>query len=428
MRVIAFGTFDPLHQGHIRFFQQARALGTALVVVVARDSWVRARKHREPREPEDVRLRRVRERPEVDEALLGDEWPSEDPYRLLASQRFDVVALGYDQEPADKVVREQLDQRGKKHVALQRLAAYKPEHFKSSLMQTGDAAGLYDLHLHSTYSDGDLSPADLVQRAAEHKLAGVSITDHNGIWSFDEAAATCAQRAMVFIEGIEVSARLQGLDLHVLGYSRAFDRRVLSEGLERTREGYYERAQEMVRRCQAAGFKRLSVAALEQRRAQQADPVYGSYDVARELTRLHGLGYEEARRLTTGGGPCHVPYGPWALTTGEAIELIHEAGGIAVLAHPGLVAYDAGEAVLARLLGSLAKQRLDGLEVYYPYHDEPLTLRLEAAVQRYGWIATGGSDWHGPGRYAAGDSAFGAVGLTGELWKVFLTALDAANA
>lgn len=133
MRVIAFGTFDQLHPGHQHFFRQAKALGSKLVVVVARDSWIRESKKREPREREEVRRERVAERPEVNAALLGDEWPCDDPYRLLSMLEFDVVALGYDQEPANEVVRRELNQRGKEQVKVVRLRPFKPECFKSSL-------------------------------------------------------------------------------------------------------------------------------------------------------------------------------------------------------------------------------------------------------------------------------------------------------
>ena len=132
MRVVVFGTFDRLHPGHDHFFRQARALGSRLVVVVARDSWIRENKKREPREREEVRQQRVAERPGVDRVLLGDEWPCDDPYRLLGVLEFDVVALGYDQEPANAVVRTELDKRGKEHVKIVRLKPYRPLRFKSS--------------------------------------------------------------------------------------------------------------------------------------------------------------------------------------------------------------------------------------------------------------------------------------------------------
>ena len=134
MRVIVFGAFDRLHPGHHNFFRQAGALGSRLVVIIARDSWIRENKKREPREQEEIRQRRVAERLEVNEALLGDEWPCDDPYRLLSALEFDVVALGYDQKPSDETVRMELSKRGKERVRVVRLRPFYPGRFKSSLV------------------------------------------------------------------------------------------------------------------------------------------------------------------------------------------------------------------------------------------------------------------------------------------------------
>jgi 3',5'-nucleoside bisphosphate phosphatase len=428
MHVIAFGTFDSLHQGHHYFFRQARSLGDNLTVVVARDSWIRGQKLRQPREHEAARLQQVRAQPEVDEAMLGDEWPSADPYRLLGSLTFDIVALGYDQQPAAEVVRAELRRRGKGYIRIERLKSYHPGVLKSSQLH-GRETQVYDLHLHSAYSDGDLAPAALVKEAARRKLAGVSLTDHNGVWGFAEAARAALLAGIVLVEGIEISARAENFEVHVLGYSRKFNRSVLRAGLQKTRDGYRDRVQEMVRRCREAGFDRISFAALERSRAGQADPAYGSYDVARELTRRHGLGTAQARRLTTSGGACHVPYGNWAFSIEEAVGLVHRAGGVAALAHPGLVSLEHGAAALDRLLCTLGVARLlDGLEAHHPYHSHEVTRELQAAAAEHGWFVTGGSDWHGPGRYEQTERAFGRVGLAGREWRVFLDALNAASA
>lgn len=136
MRVLAFGTFDPLHEGHRDFFRQARALGSYLTVVVARDSWVAAHKGRVPQTGEEERRRRVLAEASVDEALLGDEWPATDPFRLLGQLQFDVLALGYDQEPADDdVVQQALAAHGREGVRIVRCKPYKPQRYKSSLMR-----------------------------------------------------------------------------------------------------------------------------------------------------------------------------------------------------------------------------------------------------------------------------------------------------
>lgn len=133
-RVIAFGSFDPLHEGHRDFFRQAKALGDHLTVVVAHDSALRARKRREIYQPAEWRLAAVAACPEVDAALIGNEQAH--TYTLLSELDFAIVVLGYDQAPADEVVRAELDKRGKQHVQIVRLKAHKPGMYKSTLIRT----------------------------------------------------------------------------------------------------------------------------------------------------------------------------------------------------------------------------------------------------------------------------------------------------
>lgn len=129
--MLAFGAFDPLHEGHHYFFSRAREIGDYLLVIVARDSAIREDKKREPGEREEVRLKRVAAS-DVDEARLGDERPMNDPYRLLGELEFDVLALGYDQKPDEATVRQELNRRGKERVKIVRMGAFRPELYKSS--------------------------------------------------------------------------------------------------------------------------------------------------------------------------------------------------------------------------------------------------------------------------------------------------------
>lgn len=124
-RVIAFGAFDPLHEGHKDFLRQAKELGDHLMVVVAHDSAIRAHKGREPHSSEEERMSAVRALPFVDEVILGREAVNQ--YHLLGEIEFNIVALGYNQKPSDEEVREELDQRGKRQVKVVRLKAYHPQ-------------------------------------------------------------------------------------------------------------------------------------------------------------------------------------------------------------------------------------------------------------------------------------------------------------
>ncbi|MBI3251403.1 MAG: FAD synthase [Candidatus Andersenbacteria bacterium] len=131
--VIAFGAFDPLHPGHEFFLQQAKSFGDYLLVVVARDSSIRAYKQREPYKSEEERLSAVVALPAVNEAILGNKTAHR--YELLAELSFDVVALGYDQSPSEEDVRRELDARGKFGVAIVRCPALRPDLYKSTILR-----------------------------------------------------------------------------------------------------------------------------------------------------------------------------------------------------------------------------------------------------------------------------------------------------
>lgn len=280
---------------------------------------------------------------------------------------------------------------------------------------------MYDLHLHSTCSDGDLAPADVMARAHETGLAGVSLTDHNGVWGTVEAAAAARAAGLDFIAGIEVTTLFQGCDVHLLGYSRAFDTARLEAGLSATRAGYQDRIHEMVQRCQAAGYTKLSLAEIEAGRQGQEQPCLVSYDVARQLNAKHGVSIDEARMLTVRGGACYVPYGEWALTPRAATKLLHHAGGVVVLAHPGTVLAENGEEGLAAILEEVTGAGIDGVEVFHPFHRPELIDRLQQFATERGLLITGGSDWHGPGRFH--DAELGKVGLSSNHFSALLARL-----
>lgn len=132
-KVIAFGAFDPLHAGHEFWLRQAKALGDRLLVVVARDSSIKRYKGRDPFHGEETRLKVVAALPYVDEVILGNR--TVNTYELLSELDFDVVALGYDQQPTVEEVRSELNARGKWGVKIVRLPAWKPEIYKSTLLR-----------------------------------------------------------------------------------------------------------------------------------------------------------------------------------------------------------------------------------------------------------------------------------------------------
>jgi len=134
IKVLVFGSFDPLHPGHEYFFKKAKQIGSHLTVVVARDQTIREVKKRRPHQDEAQRLTAVKNNPHVDEALLGDSNPQS--YSLLKRLSFDVLALGYDQKPDDVAVKEILRSTGHKDATAVRLDAFKPEKYKSTFYRS----------------------------------------------------------------------------------------------------------------------------------------------------------------------------------------------------------------------------------------------------------------------------------------------------
>ena len=129
--VLCFGSFDPLHEGHHNFFEQAVALGDRLLVVVARDAAIQGQKGYQSHQSEDERLQAVQAAPAITEARLGDTDPSS--YRLLTELDFDVLALGYDQQPDDATVQAKLREVGKEGVTVVRLKPFEPDQHKSTI-------------------------------------------------------------------------------------------------------------------------------------------------------------------------------------------------------------------------------------------------------------------------------------------------------
>lgn len=132
--VVFFGTFDPLHAGHRYAFARAKALGDRLIVVVARDAVIAAKKQRASHRDEHERLAQVSGDISVDEAILGDTDP--DSYELLRTTAFDILALGYDQEPSNEEAALLLTKHHPSHVQIVRLLPYAPTQYKSSLLRS----------------------------------------------------------------------------------------------------------------------------------------------------------------------------------------------------------------------------------------------------------------------------------------------------
>jgi hypothetical protein len=236
------------------------------------------------------------------------------------------------------------------------------------------------------FSDGTLSPEALVALAVERRLAALSITDHDSLEALGPAREA-AGTAIELVPGIELSSALEGLELHILGYYVDPLDESLRRRLERFREERLKRALAMVERLNALGLE-IDAAAVV---ALAGPGVVGRPHVALALVRAgHADNMDEAfRRFLGRSGAAFVPRP--AFHPEEAIQLVHSAGGVSVLAHPGATLPDA-------VVEELADAGLRGVEVWHPQHGSAAVRRWREVASRLRLLETGGSDFHGPDR------------------------------
>lgn len=251
----------------------------------------------------------------------------------------------------------------------------------------GGQAGRADLHMHTMHSDGEHSARELVRMATSASLVAISLTDHDTLAGWNELVAAADGTDLELVCGVELSGMHRGRDAHVLGYFVDPGKRELKAALEGFAEQRARRADEMVRKLNAVGVP-LTRAHVE---AAAGTSVVGRPHVADALVSA-GLtkNYQEAFRRYIGvGRPGYVPKSRFSAV--EAIELIHMAGGLAVLAHPNGT-FDESD------VESLAAKGLDGVEVHHPRHSADDTRRFSEVAERLGLLRSGGSDFHGASR------------------------------
>ncbi len=246
-----------------------------------------------------------------------------------------------------------------------------------------------DLHIHTDHSDGRQSPREVVDQACALGLKAIAITDHDSVSGYLEAARYARGKDIEVIPGIELSAARDDDDIHMLGYLIRPDDKKLATTVTRFRRIRLERGKKMIKRLAHLGIK---IDYKEVLAAAGGAPV-GRPHVAEVLT-AHGVvdSYGQAfEKYLALNGPVYVPKAK--LTPSEAIDLIHDAGGVAVMAHPKLTDRDA-------VIPDLVAAGLDGLEIYHPSHTRAARKRYRQLAKKYDLVCTGGSDSHNrSGRY-----------------------------
>lgn len=245
-----------------------------------------------------------------------------------------------------------------------------------------------DLHAHTTFSDGLLSPEELVARAVGKRLAALAVTDHDTVEAIPRARAAAGTN-LELIPGIEMSTAFDGADLHILGYYINSDHGPLRERLQGFQQERSQRAWAIVERLRELGVP----VELDEVMALAGPGVVGRPHIAAALMQA-GLvtDFDQAfERYLGTQAPAYVPRPAFA--PAEAIALIHAADGVSVLAHPGAQMPDG---VIERLCG----EGLRGIEVWHPQHGAAAVRRYQALAHRLGLLTTGGSDFHGEHRSA----------------------------
>ena len=240
-----------------------------------------------------------------------------------------------------------------------------------------------DLHTHSTASDGSRTPADVVSEARRAGLVAVALTDHDTVAGLEDARTAGREQGVRVISGVELSAVEDDTETHVLGLHLA-DTAMLERDLAGLRAMRLARAERIVSRLNELGVRIEFADVLE----QAAGGAVGRPHIARALMS-HGWATDVRDafdRYLGNGRAAFVPKDRLAVT--DAIAMIHRAGGLAVLAHPGATG-------TRQRIEALAKAGLDGVEVRHPSHGAEDVARLTALVEYFGLVPSGGSDWHG---------------------------------
>ncbi len=259
---------------------------------------------------------------------------------------------------------------------------------------------MIDLHLHTTASDGRLTPAQLVARASEAGLTTISVTDHDTVAAFAEVTAGARTQGIRVVPGIEITSIDEGRDVHLLAYFFDPASAALGTFLEGQRALRVSRVREIGARLVALGMA-VDVDAVLQAAANRPGTSVGRPQLARALmTAGHVRSVQEAfEKWLATGQPAYVPRtGP---SPADVVGVIHQAGGIASFAHPAVTKRDG-------LIASLVNLGLDAIEVYHSDHAPEDERAYTALAARLGVLISGGSDFHGedsarvPGRARRG--------------------------
>ncbi|MEM1242843.1 MAG: PHP domain-containing protein [Cyanobacteria bacterium P01_H01_bin.26] len=274
---------------------------------------------------------------------------------------------------------------------------------------------MLELHCHTTFSDGTLTPQQLVDRAVVKGVKALAITDHDTISGWDEARGAARPHGLEIVPGIELSTVYNERSMHILGFYP--DPHRIQKPLQERIQGRHRRAQKMVDKLGELGYP-IELPSMPGNMAPGRPHVANALLAAGHVTSQQ----EAFQRFIGDHGPAYVPYEKF--TAQEGIELLRSCGAVPVWAHPYL--FRGG--IVEEVLPELVQAGLMGVEVYHPQHNTREERVLEELCEQYGLLMTGGSDYHGPQpKQKAGDVDLNGLKLPLDLLAVVKQAAASLN-
>lgn len=265
---------------------------------------------------------------------------------------------------------------------------------------------MYDLHIHTIASDGILSPEEVIDTSINMGLSGIAITDHDTVASLKiaEDYLKDMKNNFKFIPGIELNTDYKNSEVHILGYFIDYNNQPLLDKLIDLRNSRYKRAEKMIEKLRSMGF----LIDFQMVKKLSGNDLIGRPHIAQALVdKGYVFSVKEAfDKYISKGRPAYIPR--YKFSPNEAINLIKKAGGIAVLAHPGLIKNNL-------IVKEIIEMGIEGIEVYYPEHHPIQIDNYLKICEEKNLLITGGSDFHGIG---SGDNR-SRLGCAGINWELF---------
>lgn len=253
-----------------------------------------------------------------------------------------------------------------------------------------------DLHIHTNFSDGETSPQGIVQMALRKGLSAIAITDHDTMEGIADAQQAAMGTDLEVVPGIELSTCWKGRAVHLLGYYFDTEDEEFHRQLEWVQEGRKLRNEQVLEKLIELGCE----VSMEELLTIAGSGLVGRPHLAKLLIKKGYAGtMEEAfRRYLGAGAKAYVSRR--SLMVADAVEMLHRARGVAVVAHPCTLGYSFQE--LAKEVMQMAALGIDGLEVFYPKHSKEFVKKLRKLAEEHTLITTGGSDYHSETRSGTG--------------------------